>query len=348
MLRPTPLSSLALLILWSAAGAAPASAQVPAPQVPGNLPAPGPVPILAPGDRYEGVYTPDGQSNGAQDFVLWLPESPVPAEGYPLVIYVPGGGWREPSPLPEEPTGLNRRLRRRGYAVAQVRYSHIELPFTLAARFPQVERDVQTVVQHVRFHAQTYRIDPDRVLLSGRSAGAHAVQAAAMWPDAAEPSASDQRRESSRPLAVLVASVAATHVPSLRQNVNSPIATYLAGVPKLAFVAKSKQLEASPTEWVGLDPSGTRSVPFLIVGGPRPVEDPLGMPFVANALDHDHDPWNAYTLWFALRGLGGVHAVHSVFLDYSQIELDYDELFAIEAAWVEYVVTLEGAGLIGR
>lgn len=311
-----------------------------------GLPAPGAQGLLAPGDRYEGVYTADGVSNGAQDFALWLPESPPPPQGYPLAIFVPGGGWREPGPHGPEPTGLNRVLRRRGFAVARVRYSHSDLPGPTAGRFPAAEQDVQAALQHFRFHAATYRIDPARVFLNGRSAGAHSVQAAALWPDAADLTATDQRRESSRPTAVLLGSLGATHIPTLRQFVNSPIAAYLNGTSRLSQVPQARQVEASPTTWIADRPDLARQIPFFIVSSPRAVEAPLGQPFALSAADHNHDPWNALTLWFLLRGTGGAQATHSFYLDTSAAEIENAQLFEYQALWIDYILELQARGLL--
>lgn len=302
---------------------------------------------LLPGARVELVYTPDGVSNGAQELVLWLPSSPTPANGYPVVVQFPGGGWKDPGPLPAEPTGLLAPLRDAGFAVARARYTYVDPQFPGGGVYPSAEEDTLAVVQHLRFKAAEYRLDGERLFLSGRSAGGHGVQAAALWPDRADPEATDQRRESSKPDGVLLASVAATHVPSMLQTFASGLAPYLGGPnPLLQSVPQAAQLAASPTQWVGLDPAGSAQVPFFVIGSPREIVPPLGQPYVLNAVDHKHDPWNAATLWAELQTLGGVHSSLSIYLDTFLTPYTSAQLNRLQQAWLEQLVALMDRGWI--
>jgi hypothetical protein len=202
-------------------------------------------------------------------------------------------------------------------------------------------------VQHLRFNADRYLLDPERLFLMGRSAGGHAVQSALFWPDRADPLARDQRRESSKPDAVLLASVGATHVPTLRQNVNSGLAPYLGGsTGRLSSVPLATQLAASPTRWLTEDPLGAAGVPVFLFGTPRALTLPLGKPYIQDAAPHNHDPWNAATLWLELQGLGGVHSTHSVFVDLETQPFGTEEQFLLQWLWLEYLMLEMDAGAL--
>ena len=305
----------------------------------------GPTQIAVPGARLEVIYTPDGVSNGAQEMAIWLPTSPPPENGYPIVVLFPGGGWRDPGPLPENPGGVLRRFRDRGIAAAFARYSHTEL-FPVGAQFPQAERDTQAVVQHLRFNAAQYRIDPEQIVLSGRSAGGHGVQAAAMWPDAADTRFVDQRRESSKPLAVILNSVGATHVPALKQGLQTGISPYLGTNFVLGSVPVERQLEMSPTHWLTKYPGEVGAIPFQIFGSPRPLDQRLGQPYVLDVLDHNHNPWNSVQLALELYQVGGVHRVLSEFVDVQATALSVDERQLRQVAWVGFVLQLQRQGVL--
>jgi acetyl esterase/lipase len=90
----------------------------------------------------------------------------------PLVVVIHGGGWRggAPTSLP----ALNHRLAARGIAVAAITYR-----FTPAHRFPAALDDVHTAVSYLRRHAGELAFDSTRIVLLGRSAGAHLALLAA-------------------------------------------------------------------------------------------------------------------------------------------------------------------------
>jgi acetyl esterase/lipase len=83
----------------------------------------------------------------------------------PLVVTIHGGSWRGGNR--HELTGLNYFLAARGYAVASVDYR-------LAPQFPHpaASRDVNAAIQYLKSNAVKLQIDPSRIALIGRSAGA--------------------------------------------------------------------------------------------------------------------------------------------------------------------------------
>ena len=98
---------------------------------------------------------------------------PAFAEGtLPVVIAVHGGGWvgGDKRDLPE----LYEYLASRGYVVASMAYR-------LAPRwkFPAAQEDVTAAIRYVRDLAHTHSLDPQRIALLGRSAGAQIALLAA-------------------------------------------------------------------------------------------------------------------------------------------------------------------------
>ncbi len=84
----------------------------------------------------------------------------------PGVIVIHGGGWR--SGDSKELPALNSYLASRGYLVAAVNYR-------LAPEFcyPAAVSDIQSAIAYLRDHAVEFGLDPNRLILLGRSAGAH-------------------------------------------------------------------------------------------------------------------------------------------------------------------------------
>jgi acetyl esterase/lipase len=131
------------------------------------------------GDLWLGVRSPKvreeamGYSRrGGEDLLLQLYRPLEAAEPLPLVLVVHGGSWRSGTRL--EMPELSRYLAARGYAVASIDYG-----LAPATRFPGPIEDVRAALVFLRIHAHELSLDPDRVVLLGRSAGSQIVLAAA-------------------------------------------------------------------------------------------------------------------------------------------------------------------------
>ncbi|TMA23257.1 MAG: alpha/beta hydrolase [Deltaproteobacteria bacterium] len=112
---------------------------------------------------------------------LYLPAETVerPAEGFPLVVYIHGGGWmggdaRRSGAFVDFP-GVLASLAARGYAVASVEYR-----LSGEAHFPAPIQDVKAAIRWLRSQASTYGIDPKRAITWGVSAGGHLAALAAV------------------------------------------------------------------------------------------------------------------------------------------------------------------------
>ena len=93
----------------------------------------------------------------------------VPA---PCVVVLHTGGWNNGTPA--EFRAMNSHLARRGYATASIQYR-------LAPRWtwPAQRDDVRAALDYLRQNARPLGIDPNRLVLLGRSAGGQIAQAAA-------------------------------------------------------------------------------------------------------------------------------------------------------------------------
>ncbi len=96
---------------------------------------------------------------------------------YPAIVVIYGGAWQSgnPSVKPE----FNRYMAARGYTVFSIDYRHAP-----EYKFPVQLDDVRTALNFIRDRADEYEADADKMVLLGRSAGAHLAMLAAYQPDA--------------------------------------------------------------------------------------------------------------------------------------------------------------------
>ena len=124
------------------------------------------------------VFTPKSNANGA------------------AVIWVVSGGWFSAHELID--TGSLDELLRRGYTVFAVVHGS-QPKYTI----PDVLQDMHRAVRFIRYHAKDYHINPDRIGISGGSAGGHLSLMQGTAGTAGDSSAKDPvDRESSRVQAV--------------------------------------------------------------------------------------------------------------------------------------------------
>jgi acetyl esterase/lipase len=103
---------------------------------------------------------------------LYLPPVSMkpPAEGFPFVAYIHGGGWlvgdtHRSGPFVDFP-GVLASLAARGYVVASVEYR-----LSGEAIFPASIQDIKAAIRWLRAHAAEYKIDAARGMTWGPSAG---------------------------------------------------------------------------------------------------------------------------------------------------------------------------------
>lgn len=105
---------------------------------------------------------------------LYLPPSNInpPETGFPLVLFIHGGGWisgdtRHSAPFVDFPKVL-ASLSARGYTVASIEYC-----FSGEAKFPAQIQDVKAAIRWLRLKAEEYNVNPAQVMTWGVSAGGY-------------------------------------------------------------------------------------------------------------------------------------------------------------------------------
>lgn len=148
------------------------------------------VPLRAQGQEptEKNVAYDNGHSSQVLDFYRAKSETPSPA-----MIYIHGGGWRAGS-KDRIPRFLTKMLIEGGISVVSVEYR-----FTDVAVHPAQVNDCIRAIQYVRSKAKEWNIDPDRIGVTGGSAGGHLSLWVALHDDMANPGSEDPiERESSR------------------------------------------------------------------------------------------------------------------------------------------------------
>ncbi len=101
---------------------------------------------------------------------------PLAIGKYPALIVIYGGAWRQGTP--DNDDTFSRYLAAQGYSVIAIDYRHAP-----QYHFPTQLEDVQTALNYILSHAEELEVDPERVALMGRSAGAHLAMLAAYQSD---------------------------------------------------------------------------------------------------------------------------------------------------------------------
>lgn len=126
----------------------------------------------------------------AQKLDVYLAESDDPT---PAVVYIHGGGWRAGS-KDRVPAWLISAVQAGWLSVVSVEYR-----FTDVAPHPAQVNDCVRAIQFVRHNATKWNIDPQRIGVTGGSAGGHLSLWVALHDDAIDADAKDPvERRSSR------------------------------------------------------------------------------------------------------------------------------------------------------
>ncbi len=113
-------------------------------------------------DVTEHVYSDEG---GGKPLTLDLYQAPAHPAAQPLVVIIHGGSWSRGNK--RELPAINRYLASHGYAVASINYRYApKFPF------PAAVDDLFRALDYLESHATELQLDPTRVALLGRSAGA--------------------------------------------------------------------------------------------------------------------------------------------------------------------------------
>ncbi|GAK26671.1 alpha/beta hydrolase [Serratia liquefaciens] len=91
---------------------------------------------------------------------------PAPRQPSPLLVFIHGGYWH--SQRKEEACSMAANFTQHGVAVATLEYT-LQPEATLA----EIVREVRSAIAWLYHHAGQYGIDPERIFVSGSSAGGH-------------------------------------------------------------------------------------------------------------------------------------------------------------------------------
>ncbi len=230
-----------ILILWFLA--TPASAQDP------RVPEAGA--CLEPGVQvYKDLaYVPNGGKEQRLD--IYVPEKP---DGpLPLIVWIHGGFWR----YGDKQNCKILPWMGKGHVVASINYRLCE-----RAKFPAQIQDCRNAIEWLWSHAESYRIDRDRIAVWGSSAGGHLAALVGTTGDLSEWNRG-QKAGSWRVKAVIdwYGRTDLTPVSSDPSWANSPSANLLGGSGKdVAELAR----KASPIMHISRD-----DPPFLIMHGDK-------------------------------------------------------------------------------
>jgi acetyl esterase/lipase len=113
---------------------------------------------------------------------LYKPTAKAPSSGYPLVVYIHGGGWqsghtRHSGAFGNWPNVL-AELSAKGYVVVSIEYR-----LSNEARFPAAIHDVKTSLRWLRANAREFGVDRSRAIVWGGSAGGQLAALAATTCD---------------------------------------------------------------------------------------------------------------------------------------------------------------------
>lgn len=120
------------------------------------------------------AYTPTA---GTQKLDLYVPAGEGP---FPLVIMIHGGGFKM-GDRNLMPVTLAETLLKNGYAVASLDYR-----LSGEAIFPAAVLDVKAAVRFLRANAGQYKLNPDKFVSMGESAGGHLASMIGTTGDVAE------------------------------------------------------------------------------------------------------------------------------------------------------------------
>ena len=127
---------------------------------------------------------------------LWLPETS--SASLPIVVLIHGGCWRADLPGPELVALLSQAIAQQGVAVWSVTYRRVGTKAESFSPYPDTFLDVAAAADKLREIAPRYKLDLNRVITTGHSAGGHL----ALWLAARPKIASTSHLFSAKPLQV--------------------------------------------------------------------------------------------------------------------------------------------------
>jgi acetyl esterase/lipase len=111
--------------------------------------------------KIDEVYTSVNGWEGRIDLYF----NPTTTEPAPIVLHIHGGGWNHGAK--ESQSGFSSYFKA-GFAVANVEYRLVQV-----APAPAAIEDIRCAINYIKTHAKELNVNPDKIVISGGSAGAH-------------------------------------------------------------------------------------------------------------------------------------------------------------------------------
>jgi acetyl esterase/lipase len=186
--------------------------------------------------------------SATQKLDVYLAESDKPV---PAVVYIHGGGWRAGSKT-RVPGWLMNAVREGWLSVVSVEYR-----FTDIAPHPAQVNDCMRAIQFVRHNAAEWNIDPQRIGVTGGSAGGHLSLWVALHDDSADADSNDPVERHSSRVACAVSFAGPTDWSLLNELEHKhpayrQLLGYEPGTPANEMDAKAKE-DVSPISFVSQD-----------------------------------------------------------------------------------------------
>jgi|GEM_PF-71611 len=181
------------------------------------------------------TYFSDGKEK--LDLDLYLPENSDTSRQLPLVLYVHGGGFSGGSRLDPGIARMGNEMTQAGFAFASIAYRLLMRGKSFGCDqsasqkvivFQQSVVDVRRATAFLMAQREAYRLDMNRVVLAGSSAGAEAVLHTAYWPQANLPAEAFVLPKDFR-FAGLISMAGALIDPMLIQPENAPPTLFFHG-----------------------------------------------------------------------------------------------------------------------
>jgi acetyl esterase/lipase len=232
-----------------------------------------------------------------------------PAPGpHPGLLIIHGGGWE--SGDKGEYTEASRYFAARGYLVYDIQYR-----LTGEARFPAQLDDVECALGYLRAHAAADGLDPERVAVFGRSAGAHLALLAAYR------AARDPAQPDCGPPATVKAVIAYYAPTDLAWDYAHPLDPDIIQTHRLLTALLGGSPDQVPDLYAGATPQHwlDRPVPptLLVQGSADQFMGPPSATRLATALEAAGDrvvllmlPWSGHAFDIIFQGLGSQVALY--------------------------------------
>lgn len=163
--------------------------------------------------QLEGATGHTYKTIGDTKLSLWVFQPDSAGEGRPAIVFFFGGGWT--SGTPEQFEQQCRYLASRGMVAITADY---RVASRHQAKVVDCVRDAKSAIRWVRAHAGELKIDPDRIVASGGSAGGHIAACTGLLGEFDE--IGEDLKISSRPNAMVLFNPAVSFRPKSDEDQN--------------------------------------------------------------------------------------------------------------------------------